>query len=81
MFKIGISGDLLNSNNQPCFGRAPLELIKKRDDIEISWMDKDISEINPEMSSKFDAILRRQLFVRHNNFTARCCPLPTRRRF
>ena len=57
MFKVGISGDLLNSNNQPCFGSVPLELLKKRGDIEISWMDKDISEINPEMSSKFDAIL------------------------
>ena len=57
MFKVGISGDLLNSNNQPCFGKAPLDFFKKRDDIEISWMDKDIKEISPEMSSKFDAIL------------------------
>ena len=57
MFKVGISGDLLNSNNQPCFGSVPLELLKKRGDIEISWIEKDISDINPEMSSKFDAIL------------------------
>ena len=36
MFKVGISGDLLNNKNEPCFGRAPLELLKNRKDIEIS---------------------------------------------
>ena len=39
MFKVGISGDLLNSNNEPCFGKDPLNLLKDRDDIEITWMD------------------------------------------
>ena len=57
MFKIGISGDLLNSKNKPCFGDAPLELLKVRKDIEISWMDKSIKEISSKMASQFDAIL------------------------
>ena len=57
MFKVGISGDLLNSNNEPCFGMGPLNLLKERDDIEISWMDKSITELDTEMTSKFDAIL------------------------
>ena len=57
MFKVGISGDLLNSENEPCFGNDPLELLKNRKDIEISWMDKTISEITPEMTSVYDAIL------------------------
>ena len=57
MFKVGISGDLLNSENEPCFGNGPLELLKNRKDIEISWMDKTISEITPEMTSVYDAIL------------------------
>ena len=57
MFKVGISGDLLNRNNEPCFGVEPLNLLKDRDDIEISWMDKSIIELNSEMTSKFDAIL------------------------
>jgi len=30
MFKVGISGDLLNADNEPCFGEAPLEILKKK---------------------------------------------------
>ena len=51
MFKIGISGDLLNSENKPCFGDAPLELLKVRKDIVkpttgigLSTASKDITE-------------------------------------
>lgn len=29
MFEVGISGDLLNSENKPCFGEAPLNILKK----------------------------------------------------
>ena len=57
MFKVGISGDLLNSSNEPCFGKGPLKLLKDREDIEISWMDKSMTELDTEMTSKFDAIL------------------------
>ena len=55
--KVGISGDLLNSNGIPCFGNKALSKIKTRSDIEIIWMDKSIKEITEEMASKFDAIL------------------------
>ena len=57
MFKVGISGDLLNGNDEPCFGMEPLNLLKNRNDIEISWMDKSIIELDSEMTSNFDAIL------------------------
>ena len=57
MFKVGISGDLLNDENEPCFGNAPLEILKNRKDIEISWMDKNITELNSDMTSVYDAIL------------------------
>jgi D-3-phosphoglycerate dehydrogenase len=57
MFKVGISGDLLNSSYEPCFGIEPLNLFKDRRDIEISWMDKSITELDTEITSKFDAIL------------------------
>ena len=57
MFRVGISGDLLNSRDEPCFGIEPLNLLKDREDIEISWMDKSITELDTEMTSKFDAIL------------------------
>ena len=55
--KVGISGDLLNSNGIPCFGNEALSKIKSRSDMEITWMDKSIKEITEEMASKFDAIL------------------------
>jgi len=55
--KVGISGDLLNSNGIPCFGNEALSKIKSRSDMEITWMDKSINEITEEMASKFDAIL------------------------
>ena len=57
MFKVGISGDLLNSSDEPCFGMEPLNLLKNREDIELSWMDKSIIELDTEMTSKYDAIL------------------------
>ena len=57
MFEVGISGDLLNSNKEPCFGKAPLDLLKNRSDINISWMDSSIKELSTEIASKFDAIL------------------------
>ena len=37
MFKVGISGDLLNSSDEPCFGMEPLNLLKNREDIELTW--------------------------------------------
>ena len=40
MFELGISGDLLNSDNKPCFGEAPLKILTRRPDIKFSWMDK-----------------------------------------
>ncbi|MDC0134913.1 hypothetical protein OAI36_02565 [Alphaproteobacteria bacterium] len=55
--KVGISGDLLNKDNEPCFGNEALLKLESRNDIEISWMDKNIQEITPEDASKFDAIL------------------------
>jgi D-3-phosphoglycerate dehydrogenase len=55
--KVGISGDLLNRDGVPCFGNEALSKIKKRSDIDITWMDKSIQEITEEMASEFDAIL------------------------
>ena len=43
--KVGLSGDLLNENGSPCFGDDALLKLKKRNDIEIGWIDASISEI------------------------------------
>ena len=81
MFEVGISGDLLNSENKPCFGEAPLNILKKRSDIKVSWMDKLISEITPEMASKFDAILLNLPKATANSVSNDSCKLKIIARF
>ena len=56
-FKIGISGDLINSNGLPCFGEESLQQVYDRDDVEVEWMDPDIKQLSKEMTSRYDAIL------------------------
>ena len=81
MFKVGISGDLLNSRGEPCFGMEPLNLLKDREDIEIFWMDKSITELDPEMTSKFDAILLNLPKVNANCVSNSDCKLKIISRF
>ena len=38
-FKVGISGDLINSEGNPCFGEKSLEKFYNRKDIDLDWMD------------------------------------------
>ena len=56
-FILGISGDLINSKGVPCFGEKSLEKIYNRADIDLVWMDPNITEISQDMAAKFDAIL------------------------
>ena len=81
MFKVGISGDLLNSENKPCFGDAPLELLKKRKDIKFFWMDKSITQISPEMASQFDAILLNLPKANSESVSKKDCKLKIISRF
>ena len=81
MFKVGISGDLLNSENKPCFGDAPLELLKARKDIEIFWMDKSITEISSKMASQFDAILLNLPKAKSESVSKKDCKLKIISRF
>jgi D-3-phosphoglycerate dehydrogenase len=81
MFKVGISGDLLNDENEPCFGNAPLEILKNRKDIEISWMDKTITEITTDMTAKYDSILLNLPKVNAHSVSNRDCKLKIISRF
>ena len=81
MFKVGISGDLLNNINEPCFGNAPLELLKNRKDIEISWMDKTITEITADMTAEYDAILLNLPKANANSVSNTNCRLKIISRF
>ena len=81
MFKVGISGDLLNNANEPCFGNAALEALKKRKDIEIYWMDKTIKEITPDMSSIYDGILLNLPMANAHSVSNKDCRLKIISRF
>ena len=81
MFKVGISGDLLNNENEPCFGNIPLELLKNRKNIEISWMDKTITEITSEITSVYDAILLNTPKANANSVSNKDCKLKIISRF
>ena len=81
MFELGISGDLLNSDNKPCFGEAPLEILTRRPDIKFSWMDKSISELTPKMTSKFDGILLNLPRATSNSISNSECKLKIIARF
>ena len=56
-FKLGISGDLIDSKGAPCFGEKSLQQVYNRDDIEVEWMDPEIKQLSQEMAAKYDAIL------------------------
>ena len=56
-FKLGISGDLINSDGFPCFGEEPLEQIFNRTDVEMEWMDPSIVELSQDMTAKYDGIV------------------------
>ena len=81
MFELGISGDLLNSDNKPCFGEVPMEILKRRTDIKFSWLDKSISEITPEITSKFDGILLNLPRATSNSISNSNCKLKIIARF
>ena len=80
-FKVGISGDLLNDTNIPCFGDDALEIFKSRSDIDIVWMDKSIKEITPEMASEYDAILLNLPKVSARSVARKDCKLKIISRF
>ena len=56
-FKIGISGDLINSDGLPCFGEGSLEKIYNRKDLQMEWMNPSIAELSQDLTAKYDAIL------------------------
>ncbi len=81
MFKVGITGDLLNNENEPCFGYGPLEALKKRKDIKIYWIDKAIKQITADITADYDAILLNLPKVNRHSVSSRNCRLKIISRF
>ena len=56
-FTLGITGDLLTNDGNPCFGEEPLETICKEKNILLEWMEPNIKVLSEKETSKYDAIL------------------------
>ena len=56
-FTLGISGDLLTKEGNPCFGEKPLEALYKEKKICVEWMEPSIQILSEKETSKYDAIL------------------------
>ena len=56
-FTLGISGDLLTKEGNPCFGLQPLEALYKEKKILVEWMDPGIQILSEKETTKYDAIL------------------------
>ena len=56
-FTLGITGDLLTNDGNPCFGEEPLEVLYKEKQIICEWMEPSIKVLSEKETSKYDAIL------------------------
>ena len=56
-FTLGITGDLLTNEGNPCFGLQPLEALYKEKKILVEWMDPSIQILSEKETTKYDAIL------------------------
>ena len=50
-FKVGLSGDLLNSKGEPTFGSTPIGLLDAEPRISWEWMKPGLREITPDIAA------------------------------
>jgi D-3-phosphoglycerate dehydrogenase len=56
-FKAGLTRDLLTASGQPSFGSGPLDLLEKAADVlEWEYIPESVTEITPDLASRYDAI-------------------------
>lgn len=55
-FRVGITGDLLDSRGEPSFGRAPRAALDAAPGLESEWLPAAIREITAEHACSFDAL-------------------------
>ncbi len=55
-FRVGLSRDILNSQGEPSFGKAPLALLD--DDARIEWefLPERVDEITPDIMARYDGL-------------------------
>ena len=56
-FTLGITGDLLTNEGNPCFGLQPLETLYKEKKILVEWMDPSIQILSEKETTKYECSL------------------------
>src|SRR5438067_11803919 len=66
LFEVGLTRDLLTASGQPSFGIGPLDVPEKAGDV-LQWeyIRESVTEITPDVASRYDAI-----YVNAPNVTA-----------
>jgi len=52
-FRVGVTGDILDSRGEPAFGREPLRAL---DEVHWEWLPRGLREITPDHAAQFDAL-------------------------
>ena len=57
LFKVGLTRDLLTASGQRSFGSGPLDVLEKAGDV-LQWeyIRESVTEITPDVASRYDAI-------------------------
>jgi len=56
VFRVGLTRDLLTPDGEPSFGKGPLALLDADPAIEWEYLPESVSEITPEIMSRYDAL-------------------------
>jgi len=54
-FRVGVTGDILDSRGEPAFGREPLKALDVPN-VEWQWLPRGVREITAEHAAAFDAL-------------------------
>jgi phosphoglycerate dehydrogenase-like enzyme len=55
-FRVGLTRDLLTRDGEPSFGKGPLELLDKDSAIEWEYLPESVTEITPDIMSRYDGL-------------------------
>ena len=55
-FRVGLTRDLLTRDGEPSFGKGPLQLLQEDPRIEWEYLPEAVSEITPDIMSRYDGL-------------------------
>jgi phosphoglycerate dehydrogenase-like enzyme len=55
-FRVGLTRDILDARGEPAFGRAALDILDHRHDIEWEYLPQVVPDIDADLAARYDAI-------------------------